>query len=276
MHLFQIQGIRDISRKEIENPSIFGTDYKDENISKKMNAYECREQLQKKLKQRISVVAVASFDISSLLVPTWIYSAKHPCHSPGNCTFSAQGLPHPVPLELTDRVTVQDVHIRNMHGITSEWSLTEEILLTSGTTLEIESFLQSPQDAILHLQSLSHTYRRMFIIVKNTEIAITLLNEIMIHNQEYFIPEVVTTNYMRKGGVEMVALDDKLKGRESEITYTCFRNDAVLPAADVISGFLIDNLTCYAFFLEGHSKGFLATIWRQFMNLNESLVRLVT
>lgn len=231
-----------------------------------MNASECKTQLGKTSLTAVTTLAVAAYDISSLLNTPWMYLARHSLHNPDIALLS--GNKHPDTLELVDKVTVADIHINNTRPPKSDSPLTEDLLIGHGTCLKVMLYLQSPQDALLHLQTLPLVYQRMLLVVKNIETATALLNEILLYNQDVFIPEVVVTNYLRKN------LTDDIKSKSMSIVqsqYSCYpcKNPN---ASEVISGFMLDNVTSFLFFVEGPSRGFISTIWRQFLDISESVV----
>lgn len=255
---------------ETIKPAIFGTEPNDINLSKRFNAYEEARQLRSNSDQLAEItLAIAQFDISSLLRPTWIYVEKNACHNPNHVIF-----PKTSPwdsLDFTDLLTVQEVNLKNCPRPLNTSPLSEALLLDHGTCLKVESFLQAPQLAFLHVQTLPGTFQRMLIIVKNTEVAMTLLNEILFNNQMEHMPEVVSVNYLKTAP----SLNPfKLPRSESSLRVSINVDMCESTYGKVLSGFMIDNIDCYTFFIEGTAKSFFPAIWRQFMDLHENTVSL--
>lgn len=256
-------GIRDLEESEMVSPAIFGTEADDVNLSKRFTAYDVTaQQRRNERKSPETVLAGVYYDVSSLLLPTptWIYVDKHSCHSVNHVIF-----PKLSPwdtLDFTDLITVQELNLKNCPKPLSSSPLTEVILVNYGTSLKVEAFLQAPQNALLHVQSRADAFQRMLIIVKNPEVAMTLLDEILLHNQDIYSPEVTAINYL------------KTKAFPSQPSYAPFYTDMSTDISrNVLSGFMIDNISYCTFFIEGTSTSYVTKIWRQFMNLNESTVR---
>lgn len=98
-----------------------------------------------------------------------------------------------------------------------------------GTSITIEMFLQAPQTSILKCYMLPSVFQRLFICTSNGLLATNLLNQILLHNQRYFTPEVITPNYVKSG---MKVIFEK---ETSNIHFVKPKSDV----KEVISGFLI-------------------------------------
>lgn len=248
-------------------PAIFGTEEDDVNLSKLFNAYDVTLQCQKnERKSSEMVLAAAHYDVSSLLLPTprWIYVNKNSCHSVDHVIF-----PKLTPwdtLDFTDLITMQELNVKNSSKPLSVSPLTEAILTNYGTNLKVEAFLQAPQNALLLVQSRVDAFQRMLIIVKNIEVAMTLLNEILLHNQDLYTPEVIACNYLK------TVTTPAQSNATFDASHSSVTTGFSATSCNVLSGFMIDNINYYTFFIEGTAKSYLTKIWRQFMNLSENTV----
>lgn len=261
-----------MQESEVSNPAIFGTEEEDINISRRFNAYDVKAQEQRnKRKSPEVVLAAAQYDVSSLLLPTptWIYVDKNSCHSVDHVIF-----PKLIPwdtLDFTDLITVQELHLKHCPKPQSVSPLTEADLVKYATCLKVEAYLQAPQNALLHVQSRADAFQRMLIIVKNMGVAMTLLNEIFLHNQEIYTPEVVAINYLKTDA--SLSHPSNVPFQPSFHSSINIGRSSAAPCT-VLSGFMIDNTGYYTFFIEGTAKSYLTKIWKQFMNLNENTVSL--
>lgn len=176
------------------------------------------------------LLAVAAYDVSSLLDNTWDFREIGQCHAP-NLTFFQKPYTNYDIVCFSDNITANEVNFLPLYRSTYPVVLQEATLLSLGTCLEIESFIMAPQAASLIFHQTSNTFKRLFVIFYNEELATTFYNEINEYN---------------------TTLLDELKKNANQ------KNPET---EDIVTGFLLDNGNNYAFFVEGFSHGFILNAW---------------
>lgn len=206
--------------------SLFGEEPNDYEISK---IHYCIEETDLKLPNPI-LLAVAAYDVSSLLDNVWDFRELGQCHLPTISFFQKPYVGYDV-LNFCDVQTATEVNLSPPGFLTYPCILQESALLTLGTSLEVEAFLMAPQAASLILHQIPDTFKRLLIVFHDEELA-----------QQFYI-EVNDNNATV---LEEVKKDSGQKNPELQ---------------DIITGFLLDNGNDFAFFVEGPSNGFILNAW---------------
>lgn len=107
-----------------------------------------------------------------------------------------------------------------------------------GTSIAMEMYLQAPQTSLLKCHTLPSVYQRMLIITSDELLATNVLNQILLHNQRFTTPEVITANYLKSG----------LKVKFDKDTSDIYFATNVVENREVVTGFLLGKLKCDAFF----------------------------
>lgn len=191
-------------------------------------------------------LAVASFDISSLLQYSWCFIVESACINPD----TALSMKTSDPLLFTDVINAQELNLdsfkvrinlktfmififsklKEARGVSC---LTDDILMDAGTSIILEMFLQAPQSALLKYHTLPCVFQRLLIITSDDLLATNLLNQILLHNQKFLTPEVITSDYLKSG---MRVILDK---DSTNIYFVDTKGDS---SKDVITGFLLGKL----------------------------------
>ncbi|KAK4882063.1 hypothetical protein RN001_005382 [Aquatica leii] len=254
----QIIGERD--KESSVSPRLFGSETEDVMISKLVNTSTCTRILQTPLfKPTTITLAVACFNISSLLKPTWDFKEIANCHLPDCMLFRKQKSPEV--LEFIDTFTMNEVNLDDFKKYKGCNPLTEETLIEFGTTLSIEVYLNAPLRGVLEIFSQPTVYNRLLFIVNDIKTARFFFHLIMLHNQQILGPETILVNYL-KGGVKQ----NEFVERRVTIDYENLNS--------VITGFILNNTQSYAFFIEGLMNGLINKIWTQIQDSKTSLMKL--
>lgn len=204
-------------------------------------------------------LAVACYNISSLLQCSWCFVADSPLMNP-EFAFATKTND---PLVFTDIFNVQELNLACFTEEIPSSCLSDDVLLKSGTSLKIEMFLQAPQSAPVKCLASPSIYQKMIVLTSNDLLATNLLNQILLHNQKCFTAEVVVTNFLKSGAKAKL---DKETGRIGFVSGVAENNE-------VVTGFMIDNVNWYVFFVEGSPTGLIMTLWQQMMNVSVTVVR---
>lgn len=220
----EIYGNR-VETPEEPHCSLFGEEPDDLNISKILNY---SEDPPPELPNPI-LLAMAAYDVSSLLDNVWDFREIGQCHIP-NLTFFQKSYSSYDPISYSDVKTVNEVNLLPQTSFKYPVVLQEATLLTLGTSLEIEAYLMAPQAASLILHQVPNTFKRLFIIFYDEDLAKLFYSEVSDHNIKV---------------VEEVKSDPELKNPELQ---------------DIITGFFLDNGNDFAMFVEGPSIGFILNV----------------
>ncbi|KAG5889994.1 hypothetical protein JTB14_035906 [Gonioctena quinquepunctata] len=174
------------------------------------------------------LLAIATYDISSLVDNVWDFKEKAQLHQPDITILSK-------PSEYYNKMSYIDVATVNEINLVSSYSrkkciLTEATLLELGTTLQVQVYLMAPQAATLVLHQVSNIFKRIFIVYNEEKLAKSMFSEITKHNKNVY--------EWNK--------DEKVKDTVN---------------SDILTGFVIDSGTSFFFYIEGPSTGFILNIW---------------
>lgn len=260
--LLQIRGVRE----EIENPTetnLFGCEEEDIHISKRLTARRCLTNLKSNKQPGTVTLAVACYDLSPLIIPTWDFLEKVSCHHPDHMGFQNVTSMYEN-LKLVDVITVNEINLGLEFKPKSLTPLSESLLANYGTTLKLEAYLSAPHNAFLEVHTFPDIYRRLFVIINYEEVATTLLNEVMLHNQDILGPEIIVCNFLKSNTAANADVNksNSRKSSQSSMFYT-----------EALTGFMIDNGSTYAIFLEGIANGFIRDIWNQIMDANHHILK---
>lgn len=112
--------------------------------------------------------------------------------------------------------------------------LTDDVLMDLATSVTLEMFLQAPQTRLLRCHTAPGIFQRMLIFTSDELLATNLLNQILLHNQKYMTPEVITPNYLKSGTKVMFDKDS------SDVYFVTTTRDT----KDVVTGFLLGESKC--------------------------------
>lgn len=192
-------------------------------------------------------LAVASYDISALLQCSWNFNVECQCTT----LDAALSTKTNDPMEFTDTFNAQELNLADFYTVcvyistciynfllkfkqTPSVYLTDDILLDFGTSIALEMFLQAPQTSLLKCPTLPSVYQRLIVITEDNLLAINLLNQILLHNQKFLTPEVVTPNYLKSG----------LRVMFDKETTDIYCVSGIDENKDVVTGFLLGK-TCW-------------------------------
>ncbi|XP_044757597.1 uncharacterized protein LOC123315803 [Coccinella septempunctata] len=270
-----IKGIRE---EENQNkPALFGTMKQDQNFSKRLQPREAFEYLRRKeMHPKVQTLAIATYDLSSLLKDIWLYKMKASCHHPSNMLHGITG---DSSITLVDILTIPEINLANLDIPKNSSPLLDGILAAELTTLDMEFFFVSPQFANRHLQSNTRTYKRFFITFYDIGQAKHLLASILQHNQEIIGLNAVVIDpvnfsddkvkvelHKRKMSKQQKVSDESLQNRLQGMTHDI---------DDVITGFMIDSGTEIYIFVEGISHGYILEIWNKIHKINISVAKVL-
>lgn len=101
-----------------------------------------------------------------------------------------------------------------------------------GTSIMIEMFLQAPQNALLKWHTVTYVFQRLLVITSDDLLATNLLNQILLHNQQFLTAEVITCDYLKSGTKVML-------NKESTDIYFGTTGDET---NEMITGFLLGRV----------------------------------
>lgn len=104
--LLQLIGIRKIAGKTSKNSSLFGSEITDEKFSKRLQPFQCLKDQQNDKLTAVQL-AVASYDISSLLQYSWCFTVDAQCTNP-ETTMSTKTRD---PLLFTDIINAHELNL---------------------------------------------------------------------------------------------------------------------------------------------------------------------
>ncbi|KAJ8909442.1 hypothetical protein NQ315_017544 [Exocentrus adspersus] len=204
---------------------LFGNEEEDDVISK-IRSMKKLETVPEANNESV-LLAVCSYDISSVVQNIWDFKEKGQCHVPGLILYQkCMGFYNII--NYSDMKNVNEINI-NPNIVEFKSTILENTLLDFGTSLKVEVYLLAPQTASLILMRIPNTFKRFLFILNSYELSKNVLTSIIKHND----------------GI----LSENTDASESDLEFT-----------DVITGFLIDNGNSSTFFLEGLSTGFILTI----------------
>ncbi|KAK9688200.1 hypothetical protein QE152_g35733 [Popillia japonica] len=180
-------------REETDNvqPSIFGIKYTDRYFGRRMTPMRYILNLHNDVTEQlesIEVLAVAAYDLTSLLTPVCNYSSKESCHHPDNLLYQQRNS-FSVQLEMA---TANNINIKKIIRTKSNSPLSEFSLLRNGTSLQLEVYFMAPLTHITNNIYYRYSfYNRMLLIVYSIELAATLLNDILSYNQGNITKEII-------------------------------------------------------------------------------------
>lgn len=187
--------------------------------------------------ESIEVLAVAAYDLTSLLTPICNYSSKESCHHPDNLLYQQRNS-FSVQLEMA---TANNINIKKIIRTKSNSPLSEFSLLRNGTSLQLEVYFMAPLTHITNNIYYRYSfYNRMLLIVYSIELAATLLNDILSYNQGNITKEIIIPDLSK--------------------CESCFFKNG----DEYLSGFIIDDVGSFAFFLEGVFEHKIGMVWKQY------------
>ncbi|XP_018330032.1 uncharacterized protein LOC108740271 isoform X2 [Agrilus planipennis] len=229
-------------------PSLFGTKTDDYLISEKS-----------KIPAQISdggaeldyiVLAVACFDLYGLLQQPWCIKMTQPLHNPNSlsgasyCTLFAN-------YEFQDTITVNEVNLRQVKTREVSNALSEEVLISRGTSLKISVTAFMPQAPVLQVLN-NILYRRLVMEIYDLEFAAILLVDIIEHNRSVFHDKGIPFNFAH-------ANTRHYKPREGA------NESSNVEVDDAVTGFLLDNGATCLIYLEGSQLGIITHFWQRVM-----------
>lgn len=134
-------------------------------------------------KQNISNVvclAIASYDLSSLLKDVWTFRQEASCHHPDNLLH---GIKVDSYMNLVDVLTIPEVNLANIDKGKNRSPLLDGILASELTTLDMEFHFLAPQVIYQNLQNEMRSFKRFFITFYDLSFANYMLATILQHNQ---------------------------------------------------------------------------------------------
>ncbi|XP_060533724.1 uncharacterized protein LOC132706411 [Cylas formicarius] len=157
--------------------AVFGGDRNDANIAQISKGEWACIGAEEADRETEIMVAVCSFDLSSLLDNVWQFKEQGQLHVPSNTTFMKF---YDLPQEkgrgyssLNEINLVMDTAPANI--------LTESLLLRNGASLTLEAYLLAPQAAPLVLHRIPDTFKRLFCVVTDKALASSFMEEILAH-----------------------------------------------------------------------------------------------
>nr|CAH7751431.1 unnamed protein product [Callosobruchus chinensis] len=237
--LMEIYGIRTVHPKQ-STCGLFGTRPKDSDISRiKLTTFSRNEDLEETTSTHV-LLAVASYDLSSLLSNVWDFRERAQCHAP-NLTLYQQGKGYYDTVVYQDMMTVPEIHfpsdpkkIRNL--------IEESVFLEHGTTLHLEAYILAPQMPCLVLHNQRNLFKRILMVINEEQLAKDIFVQIYSHNKR-------TLEEMKKQNVVNVEINE------------------------VLTGFLIDNGNNYLIFAEGLAKGFFIDVFHLLDKCNLKVIQ---
>lgn len=189
---------------------------------------------------QIEVLAIACYDLTSLLIPLWNYTSKETCHNPDSLLYRAR---KPFSVTLDPDLTTNTINLKSLFISKSNSPLTDAVLIDSGTVLKIVAYFPAPATALTNMVFYrNNCYNRLLLIMHSVNMATALLNEILEYNQNQITgaKEAVVPDFNK--------MDD------------CFFIDGT----SYLTGFVIDNGGSIGFFLEGVMLHQIGYIWRKY------------
>lgn len=218
------------NRTEIEEQphcSLFGQEPDDYKISLIQSYYEEPE---RKLPNTI-LLAVAAYDVSSLLENFWNFKEIAQCHVPTSTFYQKSDAVNYEDTIYTEFTTTNEINLKSPKYQNYPLLVPESVYLKLETTLKIEMYVMAPQAASLILHQFPNTFKRLFIIFHAENGARLFYEKVEAHNKEAF--EAIKKN----------------------------PNQKILDLEDILTGFLLDNGNSFAMFIEGPSSGFILNAW---------------
>ncbi|XP_028138161.1 uncharacterized protein LOC114332519 [Diabrotica virgifera virgifera] len=163
-----------IIKQEEQQCSLFGTHSKDFQISKIGPIFEHIEEPETKVTSVL--LAVSTFDISSLAHNVWDFREAAQCHEPylnisRNFVYDE--------IRYIDIKTVNEI---NLKPEKRDESLSEKTLLEFGTTVCVEVYLMAPQAPALVYHHAQNTFKRIFFILNEESFAKKIYNALVTYN----------------------------------------------------------------------------------------------
>ncbi|XP_071055405.1 uncharacterized protein [Onthophagus taurus] len=231
---------------------LFGSKRNDDRISKRLSPTEAFFKLQKNNNETVindtEVIAVVGYDLSPLLIPSWGVSANQACHNPDNIQYKKVKLS---PIEVDETfITANNINIKTMFTEHSKNSILEYDLIEFGTTLKVEFAFAAPINLIAHsVGAKAENLNRMFLVVKKLEMAERLIDFLLNHNEQL-------------GG-------DKISPNRTRSNH-----EIDLDSESYMTGFIIDNGTTFAFYIEGSIKDYMMPLWEKMMRSSPEDVKI--
>lgn len=167
--------------------------------------------------------------------------------------------------KFTDTLTINEINLSSLSEPKNSSPLTEYLLNSYGTTLQIEVYLSAPLRALLEVHSDPQIFNRLFFIIENTELAAMFLNFIMLHNQDILGPDIFIANFL-KCHLQQADLDEISRRRWHISTdYSVY--------SPALTGFIIDNGNSYAFFVEGLANGYITRLWSLIVEYQHNITK---
>ncbi|CAH1967679.1 unnamed protein product [Acanthoscelides obtectus] len=227
--LVEIYGIRTVHPKQ-PSYDLFGTDPTDFNISKiKLTTFNRKDIIEDTTSTHV-LLAVASYDLSSLVDNVWNFRERAQCHEP-NLTLFQQGKGYFDMMVYRDVMTVPEIHFPP-GGKKIKSLVPESVYLEQGTTMHIEAYILAPQTPCLVIHNQPNLFKRMLMVIYDEQLA-----------KDVFV-EIYTRNKL--------ILHEAKKKSEQNID---------MELSEVLTGFLIDNGNNYLMFVEGLMNGFFVEVF---------------
>ncbi|KAF5290138.1 hypothetical protein FQR65_LT11650 [Abscondita terminalis] len=254
----EIRGERE--EQDSVRPNLFGQEKEDAAISDLIDSTTCSRILQTSTTEpTVVTLAVACFHLSSLMKPIWDFKEIKSCHHPDSMLYEKLSKNSDT-LQFVDTVTINEINLVRLKP--KSWSpLTEDILTTYGTTVSIEVYLSAPLCDVLTMFTYPTLYNRLLFVVNDTKTARFFFHLIMLHNQDIFGPETVLVNYLKSG----------IKPTNLKMKHVTSDERDLRPA---VTGFILNNATSYAFFIEGMNNSLITDIWTKIKDSQKSLMKI--
>ncbi|XP_049823162.1 uncharacterized protein LOC126265498 [Aethina tumida] len=164
-----IKGVRVIPKK----PGVIFGDLKED-----PTIYKIKKGLPKLPEEEAVELAIANFDVSSILKNVWIYKEKVQCHAPSATLY----YPPKVKFEYTIRKNIQEINLikRELPSYIKESSL-----LSMGTVIKLEAFAMFLSDSTT-IYKFDATFKRLFLIIGSRSTAHKFFNVVFRHNHGVF------------------------------------------------------------------------------------------
>ncbi|KAL3276911.1 hypothetical protein HHI36_012279 [Cryptolaemus montrouzieri] len=270
----EIKGVKR-AQQPIE-PSLFGTKKEHAALSKRLQPREASKILRHLIPpSTIQVIAVADYDISSLLKDVWIFRQEASCHHPDNKLY---GINKRADHALVDIRTMAEVNLEQLDEERSASPLLEGILNAACTTLDMEFHFVAPQFATRHLQENKLSFRRIFCTLYSRSLTHHLLASILQHNENIigFNAILVDCVNIKEDKVKIELKKRKVSKQQQSSNESLWERmkGMVHEVDDVITGFMIDCGTEVHIFVEGISYGYILEIWNRIHKSNINVAKL--
>lgn len=262
-----INGIRE-EQSGVE-PALFGTRREDENFSKILQPRQAFHYFRKKENlSKIQLLAIATYDLSSLLKNVWTFRQEAPCYHPDNLLH---GITERGSIKLVDIITIPEINLADIDREKSTSPLFNGILASELTTLEMEFCFLEPQVGIHHGPNI-RTYKRFFITFYDSILAQQLLASILQHNQNLIGIGAVLVDPVHFSEEKVkIELRKRRLSDKRQVSDESLKNELkgmLQDSDDVITGFSIDNGKEVHIFVEGISYGYILEVWNKIHKVN--------